>query len=196
MNTQQITHPFQLILASASERRRKILADLGLVFHVVVTHVEEDEERADPERACRTNALRKLNACRTRHSEHGIIAADTVIEFDGIGIHKPADLNEAREFFRMFSGKTHRVLTAMALYSPRAPEPQTHLDVSSVTFRPLDDARIHEYFSHVDPLDKAGAYDIGQCADLIVESFRGSATNIMGLPVETLRPWLLKEGWL
>ena len=196
MNAQQNTHPYPLILASASERRRKILTELGVVFQGVVTHVEEDEGRAEPERACRTNALRKLNACRVRYPDHSIIAADTVIECDGIGIHKPADLNEARDFFRMFSGKTHRVLTATALFSPRTAEPETHLDSSSVTFRTLDDARIRAYFSHVDPLDKAGAYDIGQCADLIVESFQGSATNIMGLPVETLRPWLVKEGWL
>ncbi len=187
-------HP--LILASASERRRRILAELGVEFRVVVTQAEEEEGAVPPDTACRVNALRKCEACRARHPDSGIVAADTVIEFEGRAMHKPADLAEAFRFFRALSGRTHRVLTATALFSPNTNRTETRTDISRVTFQTLGDEQIGAYFRHVNPLDKAGGYDIGQHADLIIESFEGSATNIEGLPVETVRPWLVREGWL
>jgi septum formation protein len=98
-------------------------------------------------------------------------------------------MDEASEFLRMFSDATHTVITAVAFSTPTS-APEVHIVESSVTFLPLTPATIRKYFSRVDPMDKAGAYDIDQCGDMIIRSYAGSRTNIMGLPKELVERWL------
>jgi septum formation protein len=118
-----------------------------------------------------------------------VLTADTVVVFGGRCLGKPVDMHQAWEFLRMFSGKKQDVLTAVAFSVP-AGACQCAVVESSVCFMELSDAVIGEYFARVDPLDKAGAYDIDECGEMIIESFRGSRTNIMGLPAETVAAFL------
>ena len=185
----------RLILASASERRRKILSELGVAFDVVIPQVEEIPHAGGPRRTAEENARRKNLWCRTVHPGRFILTADTTIGFQGRCIEKPGSPEQAVEFLRMFSGQTHTVITAVGLSTPAAP-PEIRAVESSVTFQPLTDTVIRDYFSKVDPMDKAGAYDIDQHGEMLIRSFAGSRSNIMGLPAEVVGPWLREQGLL
>ena len=173
------------ILASKSPRRAKILADLGWSFIVEPTEAEEVCIPRAPRRTVLVNAARKLKACREKHPDAEIVAADTIVWFDGRIYGKPRDLDEARRFLRELSGQTHSVFTAVAHCRPGR-QLETEIVESKVTFRKLSDEAIDRYVCSVRPTDRAGAYDIDESGDLIVESYTGSYENIMGLPVEPL----------
>ena len=112
-----------------------------------------------------------------------ILSADTIVWLDGKIYGKPRDLDEAREFLRWLSGRTHSVFTGVAL------DGDVRVVRSDVKFRALSESDVEEYVMSVRPLDRAGAYDIDERGDLIVESYTGSYENIMGLPVEPLKEW-------
>ncbi len=197
-------HEKKLILASASARRKKILTDMGLTFEVMIPDVEEKHLIDHPRRTAVDNAFKKAEWCRNLRPDSYIIAADTVIDFMGQCITKPATREEARIFLKKFSGKTQVVFTAVALVKPtshgirkhKQHGPEVHVGMSSVKFKELSDLIIEDYFERVDPADKAGAYDIDQHGDMLIESFDGSLTNIMGLPSELVSDWLITEGLL
>jgi len=181
-----------IILGSASERRRSILACLGIRFTVVIPEVDEIYYQSDPQRTASENALRKNRWCRQKYSNASIITADTVIDFQGRCMTKPVSLDEAVSFFKMFSGNEHTILTAVALSIPKA-EPEIYLEKSSVLFKKLSLPQIYEYFEKVAPLDKAGAYDISQWQEIIIAEYKGSYTNIMGLPEQIIEKWLIQQ---
>ncbi len=178
-----------LILASASARRQRLLTEMGLVFSVDVPDVEEVHYPDDLHRSVHENAAAKCAWCRGRHPTARILAADTGIEFKGRTIMKPRTCDEAAEFLRMFSGHTHTVMTGVAFSVPGGPL-RLHVESSQVTFCDLTDETIAEYIRRVNPMDRAGAYDINECGDMIVASYTGSYTNIVGLPVEIVERWL------
>ena len=173
-----------LILASGSPRRAKILRDLGVVFEVVKTDAPESSYPGDPERTVRENALAKgavltFSNPPTRH----VLSADTIVWLDGRIYGKPRDLAEAKAFLRELSGRTHAVFTGVAY------DGEARVVRSDVTFRPLTEETIDAYVAKVNPLDRAGAYDIDECGELLVASYTGTYENIMGLPVEPLKEW-------
>ena len=185
----------KLILASASKRRSRILANLGVSFKIVIPKVKELNHINNPEKTVRKNALRKNKWCREQFPGCSILAADTIVEFKGRIINKPSSMEEAWEFLRMLSGKTHRVFTGVAFSRPGG-RTESRVDISSVTFKRLTDAKIKEYLTKVKPMDRAGAYDIDESGDLLIASFKGSRTNIMGLSSETATELLKKDGFL
>lgn len=173
-----------LILASGSPRRAKILRDLGVAFEVVKTDAPESSYPGDPERTVRENALAKgavlpSSNPPTRH----VLSADTIVWLDGRIYGKPRDLAEAKAFLRELSGRTHAVFTGVAY------DGEARVVRSDVTFRPLTEETIDAYVAKVNPLDRAGAYDIDECGELLVASYTGTYENIMGLPVEPLKEW-------
>lgn len=194
-----------LILASGSPRRAKILAAHGVAFSVLKTDAEEvaivpgtpypaDATRAIVER----NARLKLAAAATELAKQGmvhcgVLAADTVVWFRDRILGKPRDLAEARRFLSEMSGQVHVVFTGVAcLPAGRDLDrdgPLFRIAESRVRFRKLSDAMIADYVARVKPLDRAGAYDIDESGDLIVESFDGEYENVMGLPLAPLREW-------
>ena len=192
----------KIILASGSPRRAKILRDLGVDFEIVKSDADEVAYPHDPERTVRENALAKGEA--VLHSSFLIphfsflptLSADTIVWFDNKIYGKPKDLEEAKVYLRTLSGKVHTVFTGVALRRS-AGDSSESVDVrvvrSDVKFRELSDAMIDEYVARVKPTDRAGAYDIDESGDLIVESYTGSYENIMGLPVEPLKDWGLVE---
>ena len=186
----------RLTLASQSPRRAKILADLGVAFDVVKTDAPEVSLPHDPEGTVLANARAKLLACGRAPA----LAADTIVWFAGKIYGKPRDVAEAKAFLHELSGNTHIVFTGVAYLASSSPltfhpspftlHPSPVLTAcarSEVHFRALSDATIDEYIARVCPLDRAGAYDIDESGDLIVDSYTGEYENIMGLPVEPLR---------
>ena len=171
-----------LTLASGSPRRAKILRDLGVDFVVEKSDAPEVCFPHDPERTVRENALAKGAAAKNTGGG-SVLSADTIVWFNGRVYGKPRDLDEAREFLRELSGNVHTVFTGVAC------DGEAKVVKSDVRFRRLDDAAIDAYVERVKPTDRAGAYDIDESGDLIVEGYTGSYENIMGLPVEPLREW-------
>lgn len=175
-----------LTLASASPRRAKILSSLGVDFAVVKTDAEEVSLPDDPVETVRRNALAKGAALAGKKR---VLSADTIVWFNGRIYGKPRDREEAKKFLGELSGNTHIVFTGVAFDS------DVKVCESRVTFRRLSDVEIDEYVKRVNPLDRAGAYDIDESGGFIVESWTGSYENIMGLPVEPLVGWgIVKEG--
>ena len=181
-----------LILGSASPRRAKILHGLGIEFEVVPPGVQEVFAEHRPQWTVEENASRKNRWCRRRHAGRDVLTADTVVVFEGRCLTKPRSREEAKAFLRMFSGRAQDILTGVA-YAEAGWRERVEVVRSSVTFRKLDDATIETYFKAVDPMDKAGAYDIDQHGDLIIQSHSGSRTNIMGLPAELVGNWLARR---
>ena len=170
-----------LVLASGSPRRAKILRDLGVDFTVMKSDAPEVSYEDDPERTVRENALAK-GAAATVNGRH-VLSADTIVWFGGRIYGKPRDADEAKRFLRELSGRVHTVFTGVAY------DGEVKVAKSDVKFRELSDAAIDEYVAAVNPVDRAGAYDIDESGDLIVERYSGSYENIMGLPVEPLKEW-------
>ena len=173
-----------LVLASGSPRRAKILREHGVDFVVEKGDAEEKSYPHDPERTVRENALAKGAAAKTAGP---VLSADTIVWFGNRIYGKPRDLDEARRFLRELSGRVHTVFTGVAYCG------EAKVVRSDVRFRELSDEAIGEYVRRVRPLDRAGAYDIDESGDLIVESYTGSYENIMGLPLEPLREWGIVE---
>ena len=187
----------RLILASASPRRRELLGELGVPFDVVVAEITEHEESStDPRVMVAHNAALKAGWVAERFPDAIVLGADTTVFIDQHALNKPRDLAEAREMLRRLSGRTHTVYTGLA-FRRRAEGLEIDEGVASeVTFKRLDDAAIEAYLSHVHTLDKAGGYAIQEHRDLIIAGYRGSLSNIVGLPLETTKQILTRCGLL
>lgn len=173
-----------LVLASASPRRVSLLRDAGFDFDILVPEVEEAHDAAlTPEQLTLENARRK--ALAGSHARPGalVIGADTLVYVDGEPLAKPADLEEALAMVRRLSGRTHEVCTGVAFACDGSIVRELHV-ITHVTFKPLTDAVIRAYHARVSPLDKAGAYGIQECTDMILDRMSGSFTNVVGLPVD------------
>jgi septum formation protein len=185
----------RLILASASPRRKELLAQLGVPFEVIHAEVTEHEAAdTDPREMVRHNAELKADWVAARHPDAIVIGADTIVFIDRTVLNKPSDPVEARAMLRLLSGRTHTVFTGLAVRRRRDALKLDQGVFSEVTFKPLDDATIDLYLSRVHTLDKAGGYAIQEHGELIVAGFTGSLTNIVGLPLDELKQLLTKAG--
>jgi septum formation protein len=185
----------RLYLASRSPRRRELLNQIGIDFDTVVFR---DGKRADGEtdetplpgespvdyveRVARAKAIHGLRIVEERRLPmRPVLSADTTLELDGQIIGKPVDRADAAFILRGLSGRTHRVLTGVAVNHQGRTE--YVLSSSEVTFREIDDQEIRHYVMSGEPMDKAGAYGIQGRAGLFVAHLSGSYTGVMGLPV-------------
>lgn len=189
--------PPRLILASASPRRRELLAGLGVDFDVVTAQVTEHEDPAtDPRVMVAHNAALKADWVAARHPEAFVLGADTTVFIDGHALNKPRDGADARVMLRRLSGRTHTVFTGIA-WRRRADGVRIDTgEASEVTFKIIDEATIEAYLAKVYTLDKAGGYAIQEQPELIIASRSGSLTNIIGLPVEIVKQILTQCGLL
>ena len=176
-----------LTLASASPRRRKLLAALGLDFNIVVPEIHETPLPNEKPRAF----AERLAAEKARVvSEEGIvIAADTIVVHNEAILGKPADASHAREMLRALSGATHEVITGVCIKN--TVRTVVFSVCTQVVFRVLEDAEIEEYIATGEPMDKAGAYAIQGGAAHMVRSIDGSYTNVVGLPLCELHESLI-----
>ncbi|MBN2071927.1 MAG: septum formation inhibitor Maf [Candidatus Krumholzibacteriota bacterium] len=175
-----------LILASASPRRREILDNLGFEFEVFPSSVDEDEVIwTDPVKVVRLLSELKAVDVQKSHPLKTIIAADTTVVCDGEVLAKPAGRDDAVKMLETLSGRMHQVITGVVLISPpniRFIEEET----TDVFFRKISSAEISEYIDTGEPFDKAGAYAIQGYASLFVERVEGCFYNVVGLPVPRL----------
>lgn len=185
----------RVYLASRSPRRRELLTQIGVAFDSLPFR---STERADPEvdetplpretaeelvvRLAKAKAQYGLSLARLRHRmPQPVLAADTVVEIDGEIIGKPRDEDAARAILSRLSGRTHRVLTGVAVILEMRIE--SALSISEVRFRDLEPDEIRRYVASGEAMNKAGAYGIQGRAGLFVAHISGSYTGIMGLPL-------------
>ncbi|HXG24409.1 MAG TPA: Maf family protein [Chthonomonadales bacterium] len=190
--------PKRLILASASPRRRELLALLGLPFEVVPSLIPEDEAQDLPPHVL-VETLAQEKALDVWHRQQDkedilILGADTVVVTYRSGtptiLGKPHDADDARRILQMLSGTAHTVYTGLALakWSPECSEVdvQSKVVATRVVFRELTPALIDAYIATGEPFDKAGAYGIQGLAAAFVEAIYGDYFNVVGLPVQTV----------
>ncbi len=180
----------QLILASASPRRKELMGLFHVPFAVRVADIDEtmDTDKPPYHEVARVSRL-KAEAI-PRESGDVVIAADTIVVCDGKVLGKPADEADAFRMLRMLSGKDHQVMTGLTVLRGDAAAVCT--EVTDIHFRELSDREIEAYIRTGEPMDKAGSYGIQGGAALFAEKIVGDYFNVVGLPVCRLGQ-LLKE---
>lgn len=174
----------QIILASASPRRCQLLDQIGVRFLQKAVEIDEEHRPGEPARAyVQRLALEKARAARRQTSSGGglpVLGADTAVVIDERPLGKPRDRADAIAMLQRLSGRTHRVLSAVALL---AEQEQLAMSETRVRFRPLEAAEIEKYWASGEPVDKAGAYAIQGRAAMFIDRIEGSYTGVVGLPV-------------
>jgi septum formation protein len=170
---------FPIILASASPRRRELLATLGVDFTV---RVPEVDELLNPDEAPRCFAERLAREKAAAVVPDGVvIAADTIVVYAGKILGKPSDAAEARGMLSALSGRIHEVITGVCVAG--ATRVEVFSVVTRVEFRRLTGTEIAEYVATGEPMDKAGSYAIQGGAAPMIRAIEGSYTNVVGLPL-------------
>lgn len=195
-----------LILASSSPRRQLILEQMQVSFRVEVAQVDEhaiwshlEEERAgrplEPGLLVESLAQAKAREVASRHPQELILAADTIVVWEGEILGKPANATEAVAMLQQLSGHSHEVYTGVALLSSK--RQLVFHDIAQVKFNPLDDyqkAAIAAYVASGEALDKAGAYGIQDAGATLVAGIEGDFYTVMGLPLAKTRKILYQWG--
>jgi septum formation protein len=189
----------RLILASASARRRELLAAAGLTFHQDAADTDERRMPGElPEAYVARVALAKAEEGHTRHPHDLVLGADTVVVVDADVLGKPASDIEAAEMLARLSGRSHDVLTGVALVWTG--DHRVIVERTRVWFSRLSEADVDWYVRSGEPRDKAGAYAIQGLASRFVERIEGTHANVVGLPVaallQLLRETGLAVGWV
>lgn len=194
-------------LASRSPRRRELLIQIGVGFDTIVfRNPPRDDPGLDEAPHPGEHPLSYVERIARNKAEHGcrvvqwrklrpqpVLAADTTIELAGELIGKPLGADDAKRILQRLSGKTHRVLTAVAIGFEGQVE--LALSISEVRFRALDADEIRHYVASGEPMDKAGAYGIQGRAGMFVEHLAGSYTGVMGLPLCETAQLLKRYGY-
>ena len=187
----------KFILASKSPRRKEILENLGLDFEIITADCDESCDLENPSDYVTSLALRKGIAVRDRLLEHGrlcddtlIIAADTVVVADGKILGKPKNPEDATRMLHMFSGKTHSVISGIALLCGE--KTAARAETTIVRFDRIPEKELTQYVATSEPYDKAGAYAIQGFASLWITGIEGDYFNVVGFPVKCFTD-LLKE---
>jgi septum formation protein len=175
--------PFPVILASASPQRREMLERLGVEFEVRASGVEEILH-GDPAEVVLANALLKARSVAVRDSI--VIGCDTDVVIEDHLIGKPEDEVRAREYLAQLSGRTHRVLSGLAVLGPMADQARTGVVESRVTFRPLRGPEIDRYLASGEWRGRAGGYAVQGRGSALVQAVDGDIANVIGLPVGLL----------
>ena len=182
----------KLILASASPRRRELLALTGFSYEVRPGNGEEIIHTADPAEAVRELSRQKAEAaCKLADEGDIIIGADTVVAIDGRILGKPADKTEAFFMLKELSGRAHAVYTGVTVWK-KGGEAETFSERTAVHVLPMTDEEIKEYIATGEPMDKAGAYGIQGRFAVYVSGIEGDYQNVVGLPVSRLYGYLKK----
>lgn len=177
----------QVILASASPRRKELLSYLGIAFEIIVPAVDEIALNGEPPaefcaRVCRDKAL----AVGAERQEALIIAADTIVVIDDRILGKPQDAAQAVAFLKLLRARVHEVYTGYTVAQLSTGRIVTRVVRTAVHFRAMSDEEIDGYVATCEPMDKAGAYALQGLGAVFVDRIDGSYTNVIGLPLAEL----------
>jgi len=178
-----VTHT-KLILASASPRRRELLALAGVPFDIVVSPAQEPDPDVNEHPAAYAARMARLKAAAVAeaHPTAVVLGADSVVAVGETILGKPANAADALRMLRLLSGRSHQVVTGCALFAPGR-EPEIFTVATDVTMGVVSEDRLAAYVASGEPMDKAGAYAIQGGAAAFVTTICGSYTNVVGLPL-------------
>lgn len=181
----------EIILASASPRRRELMENMGLEFSVVVSDADESVVDKDVPPEIYVQELALLKAAATaknmiKNKNAIIISADTIVVNEGNILGKPKDFEDAFNMLKSLSGRTHRVYTGFCVLRLKDAYTICENVCTEVTFRELSDKKIRGYINTGEVFDKAGAYGIQGLGSMLVEKINGDYFNVVGLPVSEL----------
>ena len=185
----------RIILASTSPRRRDIMSLLGLPFEIRDPDFKETtRDDLTPEDEALELALGKARSIARGETDALVVGGDTLIALDDEKIGKPTDPGDAASILRRLSGRTHRILTAVALIDSTTRREETHLDCVEVHMRPSSDAEITGYLARGESMDKAGAYSIQGEGHRLIENMRGDYLAAVGMPLRPIARYLQRHG--
>lgn len=184
-----------IVLASASPRRKEILALTDLRFRVEPSDYEETLDNAiKPHKLAKRLSLEKARAIAGKYRDALIIAADTFIVFRGKLLGKPHTSKEARKMLRLLNGKSHSVITGYTILDTGTGQKITRSIETKVWFKKMSSQELDAYVATREPIGKAGAYAIQGCGAVIVKKIEGDYLNVVGLPLFDLAESLKKFG--
>ncbi len=188
----------EIVLASASPRRAALLDQIRVPFRTHPSALGDDGEAQlageAPEACARRLALAKARDVAAAFPRGLVIGADTVVTRDGRLLGKPRDPEEAQAFLLSLAGRTHQVITGVAVVDAATGRAEVDAAMTGVTMRPFDAREAARYVATGEPLDKAGAYGIQERGALLVEGIRGDYFNVVGLPLVVLAALLRRFG--
>jgi septum formation protein len=176
----------KIVLASSSPRRVKLLKQLGVTFEVVEPVGVHEEDDGVPEEVVLRNAQAKADHVASKVDEGIVIGADTIVVLGDTIIGKAMTDQEATEMLTALQGRTHRVLTGLAVVDASSKRTETDVVETVVTFQPLTEDEIARYVASGEPLGKAGGYAVQGLGAVIVEEVHGCFYNVVGLPLYKL----------
>ncbi len=177
----------QIILASSSPRRRQLLEQLDWTFDVRAADIDETPQENEAAQPYVERLAREKNLAISCPLGSIVIAADTIVSIDGQLLGKPADDAQAHQMLRQLSGRTHEVMTGVAVCNNDSNSMKTFVETTTVHFAELTDDDIAWYVSTGEPTDKAGAYAMQGRGGAFVTAIEGSYDNVIGLPRHRLR---------
>ena len=187
----------KLILASQSPRRKELLSQLGVSFETCPADIDETPLASElPEEYVVRMAVEKAQVISNRFPESWILGSDTSVILDGVIMGKPENETDALNMLSSLSGKTHQVLTAVALVCQQ--QVKTRLVSTDVVFRDISPELAKAYWETGEPADKAGSYGIQGMGGMLVRSIEGSYSSVVGLPLAETADLLMDigiEGW-
>ena len=176
----------KIVLASSSPRRVKLLKQLGVTFEVVEPVGVHEEDDGVPEEVVLRNAQAKADHVASKLDEGIVIGADTIVVLGDTIIGKAMTDQEATEMLTALQGRTHRVLTGLAVVDASSKRMETDVVETHVTFQPLTEDEVARYVASGEPLGKAGGYAVQGLGAVIVEEVHGCFYNVVGLPLYKL----------
>ncbi|HHV60582.1 MAG TPA: septum formation inhibitor Maf [Clostridiaceae bacterium] len=186
-----------IILASASPRRKELLEQIGVNFQIVSSNTDEHIEFAnDPvEYACTLSGKKAMDVAKRYDSGYLVIGADTIVVLDGKILGKPEDKEDAFRMLKSLQGKWHEVITGVTVIDAGDKRAESDYEKTRVKMRSLSDDMIKAYINTGEPMDKAGSYGIQRFGALLVERIEGCYFNVVGLPLVKLSFMLEKFGY-
>ncbi len=185
----------RFILASASPRRRELLASIGFDFEIMPSDIPEVRGEGEaPEEYVARLSREKAGAVADKHPSRWVIAADTTVLLGEELLEKPRDPDDAKRMLAAIAGKTHIVYTGVTLQNLGNHYHDTRVAESEVRMLPLSTRDVDWYVASGEPLDKAGSYAVQGIGGMFIDSIHGSYSNVVGLPLAMLFQMLRKAG--
>lgn len=193
----------RIILASASPRRKELLTQIGVDFEIMVSDKETEIDSKDSKEACERQAVQKAMdivdkaSLKYKNNNYIVIAADTIVAFEGKILGKPKSRDDAKVMIEAISGRKHRVYTAVCIYNSNLDSYESFVEDTMVEVAKLSKQEIEDYLDKKEPYDKAGAYAIQGYFSRYIVGIEGDYYNVMGLPIgrlyrEYLRNYIVK----